>query len=362
MNFWILAIALLTIPAIIMSWPLIMGSPRERFTAVWIILMIPLAGMLLYQQIGTPEAINLAAVKPQQSNTQPQAHADQQGEMDEMVASLQQRLNENPNDLEGWIILGRTLKTMQRYDEAETALKNANQLSPDDPMVMVELAEASLFASGQAQVNPAARQLIESALAIDPQHQKGLWLMGMTLTQDGDDEQAIVLWQRLLDQLDPASGAAVTVGQQIRVAQERLGQPPTQPAVVEQADAKQAVAQTPATRFEIPVTVSISDELAGKVPDNAVLFVFVHPAGGAGMPLAVTRGPARNFPLSLRFSDDDLLRPEMSLEDFEQLDVSARISMSGIANAASGDFQANLVTVNTKAVSAIALNLDQRVP
>ena len=362
MNFWILATALLVIPAVFMSWPLITGSGKERMAAAWIILMIPLAGLLMYQQIGTPEAINLAAIKPQPQNNQQQAHATQQNEMDGLVASLQQRLVDNPGDPEGWMILGRTLKTMQRYGEAETALQNANRLMPDDPMVMVELAEASLFESGQAQVSTETRQLLESALSIDPQHQKGLWLMGMTLSQEGDDAGAVALWQRLLDQLDPASGAAVTVGQQINVAQSRLGQTPTQAELTSAAVTPAPAAKPVAARFEIPVTITIADELAGNIPGNAVLFGFIQPPGGAGMPLAVARFPARGFPLSLRFSDDDLLRPEMSLEAFDQLDISARISMSGIANAASGDIQAERVTVDTKAVTAIALNLDQRVP
>ena len=80
------------------------------------------------------------------------------------------------------------------------------------------------------------------------------------------------------------------------------------------------------------------------------------------MPLAVKRVAAQGFPISLNFTDADLLRPETSLESFDQLDISARISMSGVANSASGDLQANLVTLDTKSVSVIALHLDQRVP
>jgi len=370
MNFWILAIALLVISAAIVSWPLFTGSAKDRITALFVLLMIPLAGILLYQSIGTPEAVNLQAVIPaQQATQQPQAHSSQQGQMDDLVASLQQRMAENPDDPEGWLILGRSLKTMQRYAEAETALRNANRLMPGNPMVMVELAETSLFASGQPQVSPEARQLIEDALEIDPQQQKALWLMGMAATQDGDETRAIAYWKKLLVQLDPASGAATAVTQQIEMAQSRAGQSASEPAAKE-AEVKKpaavvtAVAETPTAVADsgIPVNVTIADELAATLPGNAILFIFIHPAGAKGMPLAVKRLSARGFPLTLRFSDADLLQPETSLQDFEQLDISARVSMAGGVMAAPGDYQANLVTLDTKAVTTIALHFDQRVP
>lgn len=357
MNFWIFAIALLAIPAAIVSWPLFTGSIRDRITGLFILLITPLAGIMLYQGIGTPAAINLPpATAAQQSTQQQSAHSSQQGQMDELVTSLQQRMNENPDDPEGWLILGRSLKTMQRYAEAQTALSNANRLKPGNPLVMVELAETILFASGEPRVSPEARQLLKSALAIDPQHQKGLWLMGMAYAQDGDDAQAITIWQSLLGQLDPASGAASSVTQQIGMAQKRMGQPVTETMV-----AKSTVAE-PAAGFGIPVTITVADDLAGTIPASAALFIFIHPAGAVGMPLAVKRMAPRGFPMSLNFSDADLLRPGGSLQDFEQLDISARISMAGIANRASGDIQANLVTVDTNSVTAIALHLDQRVP
>ena len=132
-------------------------------------------------------------------------------------------MNENPDDPEGWAILGRTLKTMQRYAAAETALRNANRLLPDNALVMVELAEASLLASGKPQVNDEMRQLLEAALKIDPQQQKGLWLLGMAAAQDGDHAKTVSIWQQLLGLLDPASGAAQTVGQQIEMSREKGG-------------------------------------------------------------------------------------------------------------------------------------------
>ena len=313
-----------------------------------VLLLMPLAGLILYQNIGTPTAINIPTVTPQQAATSEDPHSGQQPQMDDMVAQLQQRMAENPDDPEGWLILGRSLKTMQRYDEAETALSNANRLVPDNPLIMVELAEARLFKSGKAEISADNRQLIEAALAIDPQQQKALWLLGMAAAQNGEEARAIELWQRLLHQLDPASGAAQSVGQQIEAAQLRMGET--------------AAAPVAGSGPEFSVSISIADEFRETVPANAVLFVFVHPTGTRGMPLAVKRLSARAFPQSIQFSDADLLRPDSSLEDFDQLDISARISISGIANAASGDYQAKLVTLDKNAPHAIALHLDQRVP
>jgi len=376
MNFWIYAIALFTVAAAIVCWPLFTGSAKDKITGLFVLLMIPLAGLLMYQRIGTPEAIHLPPVTSAQQSTQQQtAHSAQQGQMDELVASLQKRMTENPDDPEGWLILGRSLKTMQRFPEAQTALSNANRLVPGNPSIMVELAETMLFTTGNSEVGGEARQLLESALAIDPNQQKGLWIMGMASAQDGDDTQAIVFWTRLLEQLEPASGPYQTVSQQIEMAQTRMGLPvssvaqasATEPAVAQPAVAPPAMAGTVASEaaagdFAIPATINLGDDLAASLPASATLFIFIHPAGAAGMPLAVKRLAPRGFPLSLNFTDADLLQKGGSLQAFELLDISARISMAGIANVASGDIQANRVTVNTKNVSAIALNLDQRVP
>ena len=379
MNFWIIAITLLIVSAAIVGWPLFTGSVKDKITGLFILLMLPLAGLMMYQSIGTPEAINLPpAMAAQQSAQQQSAHSTQQGQMDELVASLQQRMVENPDDPEGWIILGRSLKTMQRYAEAETALRNANRLVPDNPSIMVELAETMLFTSGQSEVTGEARELIEAALAINPDQQKGLWIMGMAYAQEGDDTQALAHWQRLLGQLDPASEPYQSVSQQIRVAQTRLGQPvatqdtvaqtvteepkATMPPVAAPATTNPAVASSAGAGFGIPATITLGEGMTGTFPAKATLFIFIHPAGAAGMPLAVKRLAPRDFPISLSFTDADLLQPGGSLQVFELLDISARISMAGVANVASGDIQANRVTVNTKNVSAIALHLDQRVP
>jgi cytochrome c-type biogenesis protein CcmH len=297
----------------------------------------------------------------------------QGGQMDALIESLQQRMKENPSDPEGWLILGRSLKTMQRYAEAETALTNANRMIPGNPTIMVELAEAKLFNSGQAAISDEVRQLLESALAIDPNQQKGLWIMGLASAQAGDDGQAVTYWTKLLNQLEPGSGPYQSISEQIAMAQTRMGQPVSVGAMAGPSAASETAAATPpmansaentaaAGGFSIPVTVNLGSDVSGPFPASAALFVFVHPAGAVGMPLAVKRMAPQGFPMALKFTDADLLRPGQSLQDFDQLDISARISMAGVASSASGDIQADRITVTTNNVSAIALNLDQRVP
>lgn len=381
MNFWIIAIALLAIPALLVCWPLVRGSAGDRITGLFIVVIMPLAGVLLYQSIGTPEAIGLPSASANQQAAQQEPHSAQQGQMDELIAALRQRLAGDPQDAEGWLILGRSLKSMQRYPEALDALTNANRLMPDNAILMIELAETQLFASGRAEISEESRGLVEKALEIDPQQQKGLWLMGMVFAQQENYESAITSWQKLLEQLDPASGAANAVNQQIELARRQMGEgagdlPADHPPIAKSATGKaddtavtedtavpeETAEPVPVAAGGIPVSISISAEMAANVPSQSVLFVFIHPSGARGMPLAVKRLPAAGFPMNLTFTDADMLQPGVSLESFEKLDISARISLSGTVVPGSGDIQANTVAVDTKAVTGIALSLNQRVP
>ena len=369
MNFWIIAAALLAIAGAAMCWPLFGGAGKDRVTGVLVLLAMPLIGLPLYNVIGTPDAIGMPAATPQPSG-QAQAqmpHAAEGGEMEMLLQQLQQRLAENPNDTEGWVVLGRTLKSQQRFAEAQTALENANRTMPGQPTIMVELAEARLFASGNPVITTDIRQLLENAIAIEPHQQKGLWLLGMADAEGGNYAGAIATWQSLLGLLEPGSGSYERVNAQIAEAQGMLGQPvlevpiPDEDVVPDLEIAPQSVEPMTVAEGGIPVTIGIATELAGSVPGNAPLFVFIHPAGGAGMPLAVKRLPASGFPMSLNFTDADLLQQGNSLQNFEQLDVSARIALGGGVNPMPGDIQAAKVTVDTKAVEAISLQLDQRI-
>jgi len=356
MNFWIIAVALLTVSAAVISWPLLTGSSKERFLGLAILLLMPLAGLLLYQQVGTPDAMNMDDLNT--ADRDAPAHASEAPSMEQLVAELQQNLEENPSNPEGWLMLGRSLKSLQQYPEALSAMEKANQQLPGTPVIMVELAEAKLFASGNPNMGGDIRQLLETAISMDPQQQKGLWLLGMAESQAGNYNAALRYWTTLQGMLDPASGAAQTVAQQIETAKAQTsGKVATGEVGVADKNPQNQVASASA----ISVELSLGDALPAP-PTSSILFVFVHPAGQRGMPLAAKRIQGPVFPLSISLSDDDTLRPGSSLAEHEKLDISARVSMTGVANAASGDYQANSTTVDSNTATSVVLTFDQRVP
>lgn len=356
MHFWIIAVALLTASAAIISWPLLTGTSKERFLGLAILLLMPLAGLLLYHQVGTPDAMNEANLNT--TNQTAPAHAADAPSMEQLVAELQQNLEEHPANPEGWLMLGRSLKSMQQYAQALSAIEKANQQLPGSPVIMVELAEAKLFASGNPNMGGDIRQLLETAISMDPQQQKGLWLLGMAESQAGNYNVAIRYWSSLQSMLDPVSGAAQTVAQQIETA---TAQTSGKAATGEVDVADESPENHVTSASTIPVELSLNDTLPPP-PASSVLFVFVHPAGQRGMPLAVKRITGPVFPLSISLSDADTLRPGSSLAEHENLDISARVSMTGVANAASGDYQANSITIASDTTTSIVLTFDQRVP
>jgi cytochrome c-type biogenesis protein CcmH len=134
MLFWILAAIVLAVFTFIACLPLFRTKSGWTPVALALVFLLPVAALMIYKNVGAPEGIDVSG--------SPAGHASNStdpGEIDDMVASLRAKLTESREDLEGWILLSRTLKTMQRYPEALEALETAHRIAPDDAFVMVEL-------------------------------------------------------------------------------------------------------------------------------------------------------------------------------------------------------------------------------
>jgi cytochrome c-type biogenesis protein CcmH len=369
--FWTLAAIALFTAALVTFLPLLRGKTLWQPLALALLFLLPAAGLWLYTEVGTPDAIGLSPRAPAHPAT-----ADVMGEsdIDTMVASLRDKLTESPDSLDGWMLLARTLKTMQRYPEALDALQTAHRIAPDDPQVMVELAEAHVFVSQDGKIDAASVAMLERALELDPSQQKGLWLLGIAAAQAGDFEGAISRWENLLAQLEPGSSVAQSVQSQIDEANTRLGRPVEAAAAgpAEQTPAGSAVTmagQPPAsepvadgTWRGTPVRVVPSEAARARIPTGATLFVIIRSPGPAvGPPLGVRRVMDPVLPLDLTISDSDSMLKERKISLENEVQLQARISLSGSPAAAAGDWQSTPVVVPLDAPDTVELVLDQQV-
>ena len=168
----------------------------SRKTAIAILVLLPIVAVVAYGMLGKPQALD-----PRQTAAQPKMTPEQ---IDAMVAKLAERMQANPDDLQGWLMLARSYRTLSRYEDAVAAYGKAEKLINDDPELLASYAETIAMATGQGLTGKAA-QLIERALKLDPQQPHALFLAGAAAMEAGDIQKAIAYWEALLPQVEPGS-------------------------------------------------------------------------------------------------------------------------------------------------------------
>lgn len=330
-TFWLLAAVIGIGMMLAILLPSLKTRQGKRPVTVILAMVIGvlLVGFIIYGQVGTPTAIDQPVTHAAKATDAPQS-------MQAAVSRLEARLQAEPDNVDGWLLLGRSYKMVQRYTDAENALVNAMTLAPENPGIMVELAEAMTMASGDPRFSDRAIELLQTAIDTDPTLQKALWLRGMAATQRGKNDIAVANWEQLLVQIDPASDVAGTVRKQIAEAQ---GRELVEPKII-----------------NIPINVSLAPDMDSQLPESAVLYIFARPLGGVGMPLAVKRISRPAFPVMVSLSEHDVLQPGTSLDG--KLQISARLSMSGNATPGAGDFRADNSYFETLPDAPIELELN----
>lgn len=172
------------------------SPPTSRPTAIVLLLLLPIAAMGGYALLGNPAALDPVNTAPQKQMTA----ADIEG----MVAKLAAKMQDNPDDMNGWVMLGRSYKMLGRYAEAVDAYAKAEAFIAQDPELLASYAETLAMASGKG-LSGKARTLIDQALKLDPKHAHSLFLAGAAAMEAGDNKQGIAYWEALLPQVDPGS-------------------------------------------------------------------------------------------------------------------------------------------------------------
>ena len=115
---------------------------------------------------------------------------------EKMVARLEKRLKENPDDLQGQIMVGRSYIAMERWGDARRAWEKVLELDPKNYTAHYRLGEILLSepSSGDISIAEEALGHFDKALISVPQDASILWARGIVLLQIGRTFEADEAW------------------------------------------------------------------------------------------------------------------------------------------------------------------------
>ena len=325
---WLMFGLMLLAAALVATWP--MYRRVKRLTPAILASAVIVLGVsgLVYSTVGTPVPPTPAA------------------SLEDAVASLDQRLQENPEDLEGWKMLGRSYMQLQNYAKAIAAYERVVAMEkPATAQSLASLGEALLIAEGSA-ASGRTGQLFESALASEPTNPKALFYGGVVAIERGDRGQAADRWEALLA-LSPPPEIEEILRQ--RVAEWRGEAAP------------QAQAAAEASAELIAVNVSLGLGAAAAVAPEATVFIIARDPAQPSPPIAATRRTVSELPARVSLGDADAMIPGRLLSAFDQVEIVARVSVSGGPIAQTGDWYGEH-TVSNPAKAPIDIVIEKQVP
>ena len=345
---WITFAIMLLAAAVFVALPLYRKAGGKHLPVVVSSLFIVALSAGLYSQIGSPGVKSGAGAGSGMAGAN-----DNMPSVEDMVTSLEARLIDEPDDLNGWQMLGRSQMNLGNFPSAIAAFEKAVELEGGtNGETLISLGEAVL-SNDQASIGGRAGQLFESGLALVPDSSRGLFYGGFSALQRNDQLLAADRWEALLNSGPPPEIRDVL---ERRIIEWRGGNPDLAVAapVATEPDTAAPTAGT-------TITVSFSDAANAAAEQSDSVFVIVRDPDSPSPPIAVVRRTVGNLSASVVISDANAMIAGRVPSGFEVLEIIVRVSRSGEPIARSGDwFGQNLV--KPKEANAIAVSIDQQVP
>ena len=344
---WLMLGVMSFVGVVFTVWPFLRENSRNFGVVAVTVVFVVASSAGLYAKIGSPGLENERLT-----------HGGGPGaDMLEVVEGLAQRLEDNPDDVNGWRMLGRSYMSLNNYGKAIAAFERVVELEDaQTAQGLVELGEAVLAAEGGQTMPQRAMSLFENAIAVEPNNQAALFWGGLGAVNRGDTELAAERWERLLG-TNPPDDIRDVIEQ--RVAEWR-GEAP--PAVAGAAPAAEAVEPGPtATPLEpgaiVSANIALSDAAQVALPPDAIVFVIARDPAQPSPPIAVTRRRLAELPAVVQLGDSESMVPGRELSGFEEFELVARVSVSGQPVSQPGDWFGSVI-VKPAENGSIDLSID----
>jgi cytochrome c-type biogenesis protein CcmH len=328
----------------------------KNYNTFWILIPSTIGALLIYFMLGKwhPEALRLHIAPTLATSSDKGApiidnplHPGSNDSIETLISQLEKKLQESPDHIDGWVLLARSLGIKRDFSGATFALENALKLAPGHPDILADLADMVAMTNNKSLAGRPT-QLIQEALKNAPDHPKALSLAATAAMQANDLKGAESYWKRLratfpADAPDVAKINAIIAG--LHTSDSVLSN------VSDQASNK-------SIEGRVMLSPKFRDMLSKtKLAENATLFIIAKSPSGPPMPLAVARFPAQqlmdNNAIAFTLDDSQAMSPMLKLSSQSQVNLEARISMSGTASKQAGDLYVTLPDVKLGATNLL---------
>jgi cytochrome c-type biogenesis protein CcmH len=321
-------------------------TPAASGTLLWrkpwwaiglMVFVVPVSSMLMYSVLGEPAALDPMALK-QGVDSSAEVTPEK---MTEMATALTRRLQDEPNNMEGWVMLGRVQRARGLFEESAEAYAKALALSRDDNL-LIERAEVLAQKNGGSFAGE-PWSIIQRVLTADPLHMNALFLAGSASYAEMNFTTALRYWERAREVVPADSPDAPELDRAIAEARSKMGLPAIPPRAVSAAE--QPASKAALAASSISGRVTLVKELQGLVAPTDTVFVYATPVAGSRMPVAIVRTTADKLPFDFVLDDSTAMNPSAKLSGMDEVTVRVRISKSGQAMAQAGDYGVSVTPV-----------------
>ena len=286
-----------------------LGSTKK--TAIGICIFIVLISSGLYFSFG-----DVYRVAQKNSETP----MNQEG-VEKMVTEFAAKMEKDPSNLQGWVMLARSYRILGRNEDAVKAYERAGSFIDSDPQLLADYAD-TLAANANGNFAGKPLRLINQALKLDPNNLMALWLSGTAAFSTGNYRSAVQTWEKLASQLPPNSEEIKMIEGSIAEARSKGGLAP-KAAIISSAKA-------------ISGQIELASDMKSKVKQGDTVMVIARQVGER-MPVAVLKIPVAQFPMSFVLNDTLAMNPSAPLSKLTEVSIEVRISKTGMAKPETGD-------------------------
>ena len=317
-----------------------------------VLIVLPVAAVLMYLQLSNgfesldPEFQKKLAEQKANLNT------GQMGSIEQAIIQLEEKIKQDPDNLDNLKMLGRSYVVTERFSEAVTIYAKANEISNGaDPNILISYGEAKGFAAGN-KFDETAMTLFSKALQIDPGNERGLWYAGLAAYQIQDYKRSVEYFDKLVQQVpDDQVEVKNALIKYLNDAKSKAG--------IEVTTREKPKEKSSAS---IKVNVSIAENFTKNIVNSDTLFIYARAINGPKMPLALVKLTAGDLPTTITLDDSVSMMPSMTLSSMQEVEVVARISKSGQAIMQSGDIFGSIQPVETNLSKTVDVEINELAP